>query len=77
MNIFCKHKYSTIDSNGIQYCTKCGKARQIKLECNHHWELINTVKVEITNRMYGTTQSYFKYVLKCKHCGEIKIKKTR
>lgn len=64
--MFCFHEYGKVESDGYQYCRKCGKAR--KVECNHTWEII-----EKWNRGVSTATSFVSkiYILRCKKCGEI------
>jgi hypothetical protein len=69
--MFCFHKYNKIESDGYQYCEKCGKAR--KVECNHSWKIIECFKA------CGSTEYTFSaktYVLQCTKCGIIKSKEV-
>ena len=47
--------------------------------CQHKW--INIEKISVYETWDGITTpgqkpSYYKYVLKCERCGDIKVKKT-
>lgn len=68
----CKHKQlSPVQKDGFQYCEECGKAFLAPRyeTCVHEWIKINEYSASnrLTGNMYKIT-----YVLKCKHCGDMK-----
>ena len=66
---FCIHKYGLVDDKGYQYCSLCGAARFVGVPpCNHIWDIHD----EINRDRRGTTIDII-FVLRCNHCGEIKI----
>lgn len=69
IKLFCNHKYSTVNEQGFQYCTKCNKAKFVKVpECNHTFEIKSEFKK--TNTMFNKVS--YTYLLKCSKCGELK-----
>lgn len=38
--------------------------------CDHKWDTVEVIQVE--DRVGGVLRRYKRYVLRCKHCGEIK-----
>jgi len=63
---FCRHKLGKVETDGYQYCQKCGRA--VKVECNHKWTTIQTLeKHDAKEMLIGLV-----YILQCFICGEIK-----
>ena len=66
--MFCNHKYDTVQSDGYQYCRKCGVARSVP--CNHRWKIIE----EISTKDSQSVSSGFiamSYIQQCEKCGAI------
>lgn len=56
---FLNHKWGKLDENNIQYCSKCGKARQVKLmskceKLGHDW--VNVTKYTQSDAFTGIRQ---------------------
>lgn len=64
--MFCFHKYGTVQPDGYQYCTKCGKA--VIVGCSHKWYEIKSINVFTVN----SKPEYQIIVSRCRKCGEIK-----
>jgi hypothetical protein len=72
-NWFCFHQYGLVNDLGFQYCSKCGKARFVKMpECKHVWYKSNTIEHSTFNRVNNYT-----YVLECSKCGDMKTFKLK
>ena len=70
---FRKHKLGKIQSDGYQYCERCGQA--FIPSCNHKWVLIveNAIKFDWSYRLaYGNKQDYTERVYECSKCKEIR-----
>lgn len=63
---FFNHRYGKVESDGFQYCQKCGLGRMPKHK--HEWEILE--KASIVRRVDGT-EIGTSLILKCKICGEI------
>ena len=71
MSIFkkeCDHFFGPVDERGYQYCTKCGRAVQVFVECFHKWK-----EVESFTKSTGEIIKDHIYKQVCEKCGEIKI----
>lgn len=74
LKFFCFHKFKDVDSDGYQYCKKCNKAVFVGLpEHNCIWKVIGKHSVHLFN---NPNPSYYKYVMQCTICGEIKTETT-
>jgi len=65
----CFHKYSKIEDDGYQYCTKCGKAIH---QCR--WKFIKEVKVLDFDKS-NELPLYFFRLYECEICGKMKKEK--
>jgi len=65
--MFCRHVYTKLDRDRVQYCEKCGKARSV--DCSHNWSEYRTMTVSstITNAVHA-----YRYIRECSICGELK-----
>jgi hypothetical protein len=73
MGIFkkeCDHFFGPVDERGFQYCTKCGRAIQVIIECFHDWK--QEEGYTETNLLRGNTVNHL-WKLRCTKCGDIKI----
>jgi hypothetical protein len=66
----CNHFYGPIDERNFQYCTKCGRAVQVFVECFHTWKTVESF-VE-SDRISKIKKDYI-WKQECTKCGEIKI----
>jgi ribosomal protein S27AE len=64
----CDHFFGPVDENNFQYCSKCGRAVQVFVECFHIWE-----EVESFTKSTGSIVKDHIYKQVCKKCGEIKF----
>jgi transcription elongation factor Elf1 len=69
--VFHKHQFGKVESDGYQYCSKCGKANQAR--CNHKWDVIQVIQV--FSEWNTSMPEYHKRVLQCMKCGDIKTVK--
>jgi hypothetical protein len=69
--MFCFHKYGKKESDGYQYCTKCGKAR--KLPCMHKWKMVK--ENLYYEDAHSDMPSYSRRIYECQICGEMKKRK--
>ena len=44
--------------------------------CKHHYNIIETIPVNVVNNNNKNIGRYYQYILQCKKCGNIKVKKT-
>jgi uncharacterized Zn finger protein len=63
--MFCFHKFSKVEADRYQYCTKCGIAQQAPHECKY--EIINQAKASDNGVQVAAV-----YVSRCTICGNIK-----
>ena len=65
---FCKHKYGIVQSDGYQYCSKCGKTIiPPSKNCDHTWEIYNYIdNVGYSGRVLSQI-----IVNRCSKCGII------
>lgn len=66
--MFCFHKYGKVESDGYQYCKKCGKA--IVPPCQHEWE--DTTSFILLHPRDFKTEVGKKYIQHCKHCKDMR-----
>jgi hypothetical protein len=52
--------------------------RRLFSRCQHHWEVFETLDVFRYNRVTGKRSEQIgqEYVLRCKHCGDMKTKRV-
>jgi hypothetical protein len=70
---FFGHKLSPINSDGYQYCNRCGKANKPNpCENGHIWEDVNNITPKKINHYLAATIVDFEVYQpqKCKVCGE-------
>jgi hypothetical protein len=65
----CDHTFGPVDDKNFQYCTKCGRAIQVFVECFHVWKKTN----EWTESRGSAKVFDVIYEMQCSKCGEIKI----
>ena len=69
MFIFCNHKLGKIESDGYQYCQKCGKAFPVEpIDCQHKFIDDKTLNI----RSYDSKEKMivgYKKIVKCEKCG--------
>lgn len=63
--MICFHKWHQ-PSGRYQACAKCNLVRTI--DCAHEWETVQSVQGEYAL----ITGVALLYILRCKHCGEVK-----
>ncbi len=61
-----RHQYGELNDKNIQYCKICGKARYVKIKCNHKFEIISSD--ELFSQSSHLAKGYL-IVSKCVHCG--------
>lgn len=73
MSLFpCNHSFGTVQTDGYQYCKKCGLA--VPVPCQHQWAKMSQWGTEsrLTGNMYKIQLLY-----ECRKCGETKIVEVR
>ena len=72
----CRHIWSVVNEDDLQYCDLCGIARKpideaFTRECTHKWQT-----EESRGITRGDTTIGHLYVLKCEICGDISSRKV-
>ncbi len=68
-----KCKFDIVQPDGFQYCFKCGRATQpLAQPCKHKWDILEQSRVTRHNPNGSERWVGNSYVLKCKHCGDLK-----
>lgn len=70
------HKLGSIQKDGFQYCSRCGKA--ILAPCKHNWKLIASIHKKYDwsyQLVYGKIENYIEKIYECSKCKEIKKEK--
>lgn len=72
----CRHMWSVVTENDLQYCDLCGMARKptdetFTRKCTHKWGIKDSRAITVEGRTVGHL-----YVLKCEICGDISSRKV-
>lgn len=72
----CRHNWSKVGENNLQYCDFCGVASapmddSYKGQCVHKWETHNTSPITTTGSSGSDRTIGMLYILKCSKCGDM------
>ena len=69
--MFCFHKFDKLNSDNIQYCKKCGVARELNKKCDHIWNMLQTYELS-----YRDQVKEIRFVQQCTKCGVLNEEST-